>query len=102
MGMNQVILGLFLEVISMQLTPALRMGTICARLSSLTASLHVASPQLRAALPPNGFELGAVDLDRNGRIAAMRVIPTIQPFTPLETRNALQIGGHNGRARKFR
>jgi DNA-binding response OmpR family regulator len=92
-GMNQVILGLFLEVISMQLTPALRMGTIRARVSSLTASLHVASPQLRAALPPNGFELGAVDLDRNGRIAAMRLIPTIQPFTPLETRNAFQIGG---------
>jgi DNA-binding response OmpR family regulator len=92
-GMNQVILGLFLEVVSMQLTPALRMGTIRARVSSLTASLHVASPQLRAALPPNGFELGAVDLNRDGRIAVMRVIPTITPFTPLETRNALQIGG---------
>jgi hypothetical protein len=92
LGMNQVILGLFLEVVSMQLTPALRMGTIRARVSSLTASLHVVSPQLRAALPPNGFELGAVDLDRDGRIAAIRVIPTLQPFMPLKTRNALQIG----------
>lgn len=92
LGMNQVILGLFLEVVSMQLTPALRMGTIRARVSSLTASLHVTSPQLRAALPPNGFELGAVDLDRNGRIAAIRVLPTVRPFMPLKTRNALQIG----------
>jgi hypothetical protein len=84
---------MFLEVVSMQLTPALRMGTIRARPSSMTVSLHVSSPALRAALPPNGFQLGAIDLDRFGRIAAIRVIPTIQPFTPLETRNALQISG---------
>ncbi len=90
--LNDVVLGLFLEVVSMELTPALRMGTIRARPSSLTVSLHVASPALRAALPANGFQLGAVDLDRYGRIAVLRVIPTPQPFTPMETRNALQIG----------
>jgi DNA-binding response OmpR family regulator len=92
-GMNEVVLGLFLEVISLQLTPALRMGTIRAKPSSLTASLHVASPALRAALPPNGFQLGAIDLDRSGRIAAIRLIPTVQPFLPMQTRNALHIGG---------
>lgn len=91
-GVNDVVLGLFLEVVSMQLTPALRMGTIQARPSSLTVSLHVASPALRAALPPNGFQLGPVDLDRFGRIAALRLTPTVQPFTPLQTRSALQIG----------
>ncbi len=90
-GMNDVVLGLFLEVVSMQLTAALRMGTIRARPSSMTASLHVASPALRAALPANGFQLGAVDLDRSGRIAVIRVIPTVQPFARLATQNALQI-----------
>jgi hypothetical protein len=92
-GMNEVVLGLFLEVVSMQLTPALRMGTVRARPSSLVASLHVVSAALRAALPPNGFQLGPVDLDRTGRIAVLRVIPTVHPFMPLETRSALQIGG---------
>jgi DNA-binding response OmpR family regulator len=92
-GMNEVVLGIFLEVVSMQLTPMLRMGTIRARPSSLTASLHVASPALRAALPANGFQLGALDLDRTGRIAVLRLIPTVQPFVPLATRSALQIGG---------
>ena len=91
-GMNDVVLGLFLEVVSMQLTAALRMGTIRARPSSMTASLHVASPALRAALPANGFQLGAVDLDRSGRIAVIRVIPTVQPFTRLATQSSLQIG----------
>jgi hypothetical protein len=92
-GVNEVVLGLFLEVVSLQLTPALRMGTIRAKPSSLTVSLHMASPALRAALPANGFQLGAIDLDRSGRIAAIRLIPTVQPFMPLQTRNALQIGG---------
>jgi hypothetical protein len=91
-GTNDVVLGLFLEVVSMQLTPALRMGTIRARPSSMTVSLHAASAALRAALPANGFQLGAIDLDRFGKIAVLRVIPTVQPFMPLETRNALQIG----------
>jgi DNA-binding response OmpR family regulator len=92
-GVHEVVLGLFLEVVSLQLTPALRMGTIRAKPSSLTVSLHAAAPALRAALPPNGFQLGAIDLDRSGRIATIRLTPTVQPFTPLRTRNALQIGG---------
>ena len=91
-GGNDVVLGLFLEVVSMQLTPSLRMGTIRARPSSLTASLHIASPALRAAFPVNGFQVGTVELDRAGRISTLRVIPTIQPFRPMETRNSFQIG----------
>jgi DNA-binding response OmpR family regulator len=90
---NKVILGLFLEVVSMELTESLRMGAIRAKPSSPTVSLHFASGTLRAALPANGFQLGPVEIDKNGRIATVRLIPTLQPFTPLETRNALQIGG---------
>jgi DNA-binding response OmpR family regulator len=89
---NDVVLGLFLEVVSMQLTESLRMGVIRAKPSSETVSLHVASPALRAAFPANGFQLGPVEVDKNGRIATLRLIPTLQPFTPLQTRNALQIG----------
>jgi DNA-binding response OmpR family regulator len=90
---SEIVLGLFLEVVSIQLTPSLRMGTLRARPSSLTISLQVASPVLLASLPPTGFQLGAVDLDRHGRIANLRVKPSVQPFTPLSTRNSLQIGG---------
>jgi DNA-binding response OmpR family regulator len=90
---NEIVLGLFLEVVSIQLTPSLRLGTLRARPSSQTISLQVALPVLMASLPPTGFQLGAVDLDRNGRIANLRVKPSVQPFTPQATRNSLQIGG---------
>jgi hypothetical protein len=90
---NEIVLGLFLEVVSIQLTPSLRLGTLRARPSSQTISLQVALPVLMASLPPTGFQLGAVDLDRNGRITNLRVKPSVQPFTPLATRNSLQIGG---------
>jgi DNA-binding response OmpR family regulator len=92
-GMQEVVLGLFLEVVSLQLTPALRMGAIRTRPSSLTASLLVASPELGAVLPPKGFQLGPIELDRTGKISSIRVVPTVQPFLPLETRSAFQIGG---------
>jgi hypothetical protein len=91
-GKTDVILGLFLEVAAMQLTPDLRMGAIRAKPYSLTVSLHVPSPTLRAALPQTGFQLGRVALDGNGRIATVHLIPTLQPFKAAETRNAFQIG----------
>ena len=89
---NEVVLGLFLQVVSMQLTPSLRMGSIRAKPSSFTVSLH-ASPAVRAAFPAEtGFELGRIDLDANGRIATVRLIPTLQAVQRMPTRNALQIG----------
>jgi DNA-binding response OmpR family regulator len=48
---NEVMLGLFLEVISMQLTPQLRMGAIRARPASSTVSLHFYRPLLRVQCP---------------------------------------------------
>lgn len=91
--LSDVVLGLFLEVVSMQLTDSFRMGAVRAKPSSSTVSLHVPSAALRAALPANGFQLGRVELDRAGRIATLRLIPTQEPFRPLETRNAFQIAG---------
>src|SRR5207237_1754079 len=43
-GENDAVLGLFLEVMSMQLTPQLQMGTIRAKPASLTVSLHLPWP----------------------------------------------------------
>jgi DNA-binding response OmpR family regulator len=91
---NDVVLALFLEVLSMQLTASLRMGEIRAKPSSAAVSLRVSPAALRAALPvETSFELGRVELDGNGRIATVRLIPTIKPFQRLPTRNGFDIGG---------
>jgi DNA-binding response OmpR family regulator len=90
---NTAIFGLFLDVLSMQFTPQLQMGTIRARPSSLTVSLHLPSAALRDSLPvETGFQLGRTELDANGHIANMRLIPTMKPFQPAKTRNAFEIG----------
>ena len=90
---NDVVLGLFLEVVSMQFTPQLRMGAVRAKPSSLTVSLHMPSAALRATFPlKTGFQLGQTDLDANGRIATLRLSPTLKPFQPAPTRNAFEIG----------
>jgi CheY-like chemotaxis protein len=89
---KNAVLGLFLDVLSMQFTPQLQMGTIRAKPSSSTVSLHLPSG-VRDSLPvETGFELGRTDLDTNGHIATMRLVPTLKPFQPAKTRNALEIG----------
>ena len=93
-GENDAVLGLFLEVVSMQLTPQLQMGTIRAKPASLIVSLHLPWPAARNAIPGQiGFQLGATDLDGKGRISTIRVIPTEKPFQPSQTRSAFEIGG---------
>jgi DNA-binding response OmpR family regulator len=89
---TEAVLGLFLEVLSMQFTPQLQMGTIRAKPSSLTVSLHLPSA-VRDSLPAEtGFQLAKAELDANGHIATMRLIPTLKPFQPAKTRNELEIG----------
>lgn len=90
---TEAVLGLFLDVLSMQFTPQLQMGTIRARPSSFTVSLHLAS-SVRDSMPvETGFELARTELDANGHIATLRLIPTMKPFQPAKTRNAFEIGG---------
>src|SRR5205085_7893950 len=48
---NAAVLGIFLEVLSMQLTSQLQMGAIRARPASLTASLRLQSAAARSAIP---------------------------------------------------
>jgi DNA-binding response OmpR family regulator len=89
---NDAVLGLFLDVLSMQFTPQLQMGTIRAKPSSATASLHLPSA-IRDSLPvETGFELVRTELDANGHIATTRLVPTMKPFQPVKTRNAFEIG----------
>ena len=91
-GQN-VVLGLFLEVVSMQFTPQLRMGTVRARPSSFTVSLFMPSAGVSEKFPPKtGFQLGRTELDASGHIATLRLIPTFKPFQPAPTRNAFEIG----------
>jgi DNA-binding response OmpR family regulator len=89
---KDAVLGLFLEVLSMQFTPQLQMGTIRAKPSSSGVSLHLSSAARDAMPVETGFELGRTELDANGHIATMRLVPTMKPFQPAKTRNALEIG----------
>ena len=89
---KDAVLGLFLDVLSMQFTPQLQMGTIRAKPSSSGVSLHLSSVARDAMSVETGFELGRTELDANGHIATMRLVPTMKPFQPAKTRNALEIG----------
>jgi DNA-binding response OmpR family regulator len=81
-----VVLGLGMEVISVQFTPRFQIGTICARPSAATLSL---AQLLMPADAENrwgaGFELGPVELDSAGRIQSMRVRPTRRPAESIRT-----------------
>jgi hypothetical protein len=81
-----VVLGLGMEVISVQFTPRFQIGTIRARPSATTLSL---AQLLMPADAENhwgaGFELGPVELDSAGRIQSMRVRPTRRPAESIRT-----------------
>ena len=92
-GAKEAVLGLFLEVISMQFTPQLQMGSILARPASLLVSLHLPGKELAGALPPQvGFQLAATETDAKGQIAFMRLVPSGKPFQAAQTRNVFEIG----------
>jgi DNA-binding response OmpR family regulator len=91
---NAAVLGIFLEVLSMQLTSQLQMGAIRARPASLPASLRLQSAAARSAIPAElGFQLGPTKLNGDGRISTMRLVPTSKPFQPAQMRTAFEIGG---------
>ncbi|MBA2586338.1 MAG: hypothetical protein H0U99_07625 [Chthoniobacterales bacterium] len=89
---SEVLLGLSLEVISMEFTSALKIGAIRARPSSRVVALHLRSPALRERL--NGgsdFELVSVDLDAEGRVETVRLSPARQQVEPFLTGAKLQV-----------
>ncbi len=88
------VLGLFLEVLSMQLTSQLQMGAIRARPASLMASLRLESATARNAIPAEtGFQIGTAQFSAEGRISSLRLLPTAKPLQPAQMRNAFEIGG---------
>src|SRR5260370_213981 len=91
---NAAVLGLFLEVLSMQLTSQLQMGAIRAPPPSMTPSLRLQSATARNAIPSElGFQLGPTKINAEGRISTMRLVPTSKPFQPAQMRTAFEIGG---------
>jgi hypothetical protein len=91
---STAVLGIFLEVLSMQLTSQLQMGAIRARPASLTASLRLESAAARNAIPAEtGFQLGPAQFSGEGRISTLRLLPTSKPLQPAQMRNAFEIGG---------
>jgi DNA-binding response OmpR family regulator len=86
---SSVVLGLGMEVIAVQLTPRFQIGTIRARPTASTLSLTHSSAPAENLLA--GFEIGPVELDAEGRIQTMRVLPTRQPAKRIEARNGFAI-----------
>jgi len=87
-----VLLGLGMEVISVQFTPRFQVGTIRAKPSAATLSLT----QLLGASGTEsfwgpGFELGMVELDPRGQIRTMRVRPTRRPADSIRPHNGFDI-----------
>ncbi|HJT45350.1 MAG TPA: response regulator [Chthoniobacterales bacterium] len=88
------VLGLFLEVLSMQLTSQLQMGAIRARPASLMASLRLQSATARSAIPAEtAFQIGPAHFSSEGRISQLRMLPTTKPLQPAQMRSAFEIGG---------
>jgi CheY-like chemotaxis protein len=89
---SAVILGLGMQVISVQFTPRLQIGTIRAKPSPTTLSL---TQLLTVAGTENpwgpGFELGMVELDSRGQIRTLRVVPTRRPADSIRTHNGFDI-----------
>ena len=91
---NAAVLGIFLEVQSMQLTSQLQMGAIKARPAALIGSLRLQSASARNAIPSEiGFQLGPARVGSDGRISSLRLVPSSKPFQPAPTRTAFEIGG---------
>ena len=88
---SAVVLGLGMEVIAIQFTPRLQIGTIRAKPTASTLSLTHSSPSASAQNLLAGFEIGPVELDAQGCIRLMRVVPMRRPANSIRTRNGFEI-----------
>jgi hypothetical protein len=80
-----------MEVIAIQFTPRFQIGTIRAKPTASTLSLTHSSSSAPAENLLAGFEIGPVELDAQGRIRLMRVVPTRRPANSIHTRNGFAI-----------
>jgi DNA-binding response OmpR family regulator len=91
---NEVLLDLPLDVVAMHVNAAFQIGAIRARPAALTVALEIPALAATGGLPlKTGFHLGPIDLDADGHISIVRLIPTSQPFRAVEMRTAFAIGG---------
>ena len=88
---SAVVLGLGMEVIAIQFTPRFQIGTIRAKPTASTLSLTHSSASAPAQNLLAGFEIGPVELDAQGRIRLMRVVPTRRPANSIHARNGFEI-----------
>jgi hypothetical protein len=88
---STVILGLGMEVISVQFTPRFQIGTIRAKPTARTLSLTQPQPGHADTFWGPGFDLGPAELEANGQIRTMRVVPTRRAADSVHTRNAFAI-----------
>jgi DNA-binding response OmpR family regulator len=89
---STVVLGLGMEVISVQFTPRFQIGTIRAKPSATTLSLtQLLMPSIAENRWGAGFKLGTVELDPEGRIKTMCVRPTRKPADSIRIRNGFDI-----------
>ncbi len=73
---NSVTVGLLLEIVSLQFSPALQISAIRARPRSQATALQVEAQTLAGTpLPRAGFELDSVQLDARGQIDTIRLAP---------------------------
>jgi DNA-binding response OmpR family regulator len=86
---STVVVAVGMEVLAVQFTPRFRIGAIRARPTFSTLSLSHSSAPGQNLLA--GFEVGPVELDPNGRIRTLRVLPTRRPPVPVEVRTRLEI-----------
>ncbi len=89
---NDVMIGIPLQVIAMQLGAFLQINAVRARPLSAAVSFHILSSELRGVIPLEvGFKLDSVTLDGNGRITGARLVPTLSPSDQIPTRGAFEI-----------
>lgn len=86
---SSVVVGLGMEVLAVQFTPRFQIGAIRARPTFSTFSLSHSSAPGQNLLA--GFEIGPVELDANGRIQTMRVLPTRRPPDPVRVQTRFEI-----------
>jgi hypothetical protein len=84
-NLTTVLVGLALETLSVQLTPALRVGQVRARLASRTVSLNVPPETLHSAITlKTGFDVENFTINQAGQIATIRLLPNRRPLELLE------------------
>jgi DNA-binding response OmpR family regulator len=92
---NDVILGVPLEVTSLQFSPSLQIAGIRARPTSRLVSLHIDPASVGMRLPDAGFELDGVHLDTRGQMETLRLAPANGRRAAVGPRAAVGIGDIN-------